>query len=324
MQKNDLLELYDETYADVYDARFNVAEGYKHVADFEIEVLQQFHTVVGNWIDIACGTGYFLSKFPGISRAGLDYSPSMLKLARERNPDALFLQQGDFRDKHPEWENKWDLVSCMWGAYCYVESMNDINQLIENLCSWTSENGVCFFPLIDIEDVLYWRQSLLYRNPDIQVFGGPQYVTGVIWTYEDSKHNKKHENLISPHIEYLTERFSQTFSRIDVVYYPPYPHPVPGQRKALIATGKNGNLREEMKNVFESIKEQSDENKRNVLTMEQLEKMLNNVPDNNAPDDKLDNSSLINERKAGWLRKIWRTLPQGVQSSIRKAIGEKN
>lgn len=323
MQTNKLLELYDEAYADVYDARFNVAEGYKHVADFEIEVLRQFLTVAESWLDVACGTGYFLSKFPGTKRAGFDYSPAMLNLAKRRNGDALFLQQGDFRDAQPEWENKWDLVSCMWGAYCYAESMNDINRLIRNLSDWTSEKGVCFFPLIDIEDVLYWRQSLKYRNPDIQVFGGPQYVTGVIWSYEDSMHNKMHENLISPHIEYLIERFSRVFSRIDVVYYPPYPHPVPGQRKGLIASGKNGNFTKEMSDVFEAIKVESDENKRNVLTMEQLEKMLNESSGEQAQTAEIKNDSMENEQNVGWLRKIWRALPEGAQGRIRRAIGEK-
>ncbi|MHC5820258.1 MAG: methyltransferase domain-containing protein [Nostoc sp.] len=42
------------------------------------------------WLEVACGTGYFLSCFPEIERAGLDISPAMLKVAKQANPARIF------------------------------------------------------------------------------------------------------------------------------------------------------------------------------------------------------------------------------------------
>ncbi|MCB1025375.1 MAG: class I SAM-dependent methyltransferase [Acidobacteria bacterium] len=318
METNKVIELYDEEYAEAYDDRFIHTEGYKHVTDFEIELLKGCLDYSENWLDVACGTGYFLSQFKGKERAGIDLSPGMLKLAKSRNEDALFIKQQDFRFENPDFDAKWDLVSSMWGAYCYVESMTEINKFIKNISDWTSDDGICFLPIIDLEDVLYWRESLQYCNPDIQIFGGPSYVNGVIWSYTDNLHNKHHENMIAAHTEYLTEQLAKQFSRIDIVYYPPYPPPIPGQRKGLIATGKNGKVSETAAKIFDEIAVASNDNREKVLSMAALEEMLDpkeplEVPQIE-PSDKLQD--------AGWLRSIWRRSPEFVKKSVRKVIGE--
>lgn len=112
MDKNDVLEVYDEDYAQEYNQRFLLNDFSKINADFEQETIRKLLDEIGegaNWLDVACGTGYFLSRFPNVERAGLDISPAMLDVAKQANPNALFVQ-GDYRDKHPQWEGKWDIV----------------------------------------------------------------------------------------------------------------------------------------------------------------------------------------------------------------------
>lgn len=330
METEKIPELYDKEYAQNYDDRFIYDKDYKHVTDFEVEVLEQLLSVSDSWLDVGCGTGYFMSKFPNATRAGLDLSPGMLSVARERNSTALFLEQGDFRTERPEWNGKWDVVSCMWCAYCYVESMSEIDSVIHNLSNWTSENGICFLPICDLEDVLFNRGELRHYNPDIEIFGGPCYVNGVVWSYVDSKYNKKHENLISPHIEYLIRLFKEKFSRVEIVYYPPFPFPIPGQRKALVAFGKNTALSPETEIVIEKILEKSREHKANVLSVEAAAEIYRKWAEQSGQSEQSEQAESSSENEvqqvapanAGWLRKTWRASPTKFQKLVRKILGE--
>src|SRR5205085_11504339 len=99
-------------YAAAYDDKFLHAALARPDSEFEIATLAKLLERGGPWLDVACGTGYFLSQFANFERAGLDLSPSMLRLARARNPQASF-HEGDFREPRPHWSGQWALVSCM-------------------------------------------------------------------------------------------------------------------------------------------------------------------------------------------------------------------
>jgi trans-aconitate methyltransferase len=137
MKRNEVLDTYDEEYAATYNERFLLNKR-QVVSDHEIEIVKQLLVPGGRWLDVGCGTGYVLSRFPDVPRAGFDLAPAMLDLARKENPDALFIKEGDFLDDVPEWHGQWALVTCMWYAYCLVETMADVERVIKNLAHWTS------------------------------------------------------------------------------------------------------------------------------------------------------------------------------------------
>jgi ubiquinone/menaquinone biosynthesis C-methylase UbiE len=113
MNEDNVLNIYDQNYAQNYNQRFLLNDLSKIDADFERETIARLLEEIGDnpqWLDVACGTGYFLSCFPEVERAGLDISPAMLETARQANTDILLIQ-GDYRDKRPEWEDKWDLCT---------------------------------------------------------------------------------------------------------------------------------------------------------------------------------------------------------------------
>lgn len=152
MDKNRVYDIYDNAYARKYNEKFIFSDCH---ADFEQSVIKDLLNELDKdvkWLDVACGTGYFLSRFPDIDRCGLDISPAMLDVARKDNPGVNFIE-GDFKDKHLQWQNQWDLVSCMWWAYSYVESLTELEQVIENLACWTSDRGVLFLPVGTLEDI---------------------------------------------------------------------------------------------------------------------------------------------------------------------------
>lgn len=234
MKKEDIWKLYDHRYANDYNERYLCNPFSQANTDTELGVLKGLINPSSRWLDLGSGTGYFLSQFPGIQRAGLDASPEMIKLARNANPDALFITEGDIRKDNPEWHSAWTLVTCMWGAYCYVDSVREVEQVIQNMILWTKTGGAIFLPVVDIED-LRPNVKLPYEEANI-VFGGKTAVTSITWTWNEDN-GKTHENLVSPAVEYLVNLLKPFFDKIEVVRYPPFMKDWVS-RKAILATGR--------------------------------------------------------------------------------------
>jgi SAM-dependent methyltransferase len=233
MKKEDLLNVYDSTYANDYNERFLLSPFTKPWAEFEQATIEkQIDKEDSRWVDIGCGTGYFLSKFPGKQRAGLDINPEMLKKAKEANPDALFFKEGDFRINIPEWKDSWSLVSCMWTPYNYVDSLKEVEILVSNMIEWTKVGGAIFLPVIDFEE-LRPRTPVTYDEYAFE-FGGNILIDSVTWTWIE-ENGKVHEHLISPHIGHFIKLMEAYFDKIEVLRYPYHPA---ASRKALLATGR--------------------------------------------------------------------------------------
>jgi SAM-dependent methyltransferase len=237
MDKNDVLEIYDEYYAQEYNQKFLLNDWSKDNGDFEQETIRKLLSEIGQgakWLDVACGTGYLLSRFPDIERAGLDISPAMLKVAKQANPNAFFVQ-GDYRDKRPQWEGKWDLVSCMWWVYSYVESLSQLETVIENFARWTSNRGVCFLPVCEPEEIGTGQLKIpyIYKNSgDLGGYGGAIHFEGVIWSWLDEESAKQHLNLFAPQLEYMLALFNNHFEQVEIIEYPLFKGV---HRKAIVA-----------------------------------------------------------------------------------------
>jgi hypothetical protein len=176
-----------------------------------------------------------LSRFSGVARAGLDLSVPMLALAGAANPDALFFREGDFRDDVPDWNGRWDLVTCMWYAYCLVESMSEVERIIANLARWTAAGGTCFVPLCNPE-LLNDGVPIPYRHEE-KSHGGTLLITGVIWTWIEES-GIRNDNMIAPQVEQMVAMFDEWFTDVRVVDYPMYKEGEKPVRKAIIAGKK--------------------------------------------------------------------------------------
>jgi len=215
MRRQDIPKLYDEDYASRYNDRFLLGDPYKDTTEYELSLLRELLKPAGSWLDVACGTGYILSQFPNVKRAGLDLSPSMLELAMRENPNADFVL-GDFLEERPEWNNSWDVVSCMWQAYSYVDTIQEVIRLIENLSSWTSVGGACFIPICDLE--VLCGQKIPFRQW-LDTLDGTLQIDAIVWSCLEPS-GRQHVNLISPHRELLVREFEKYFNTVTVVEYP--------------------------------------------------------------------------------------------------------
>lgn len=135
----------------------------------------------------------------------------------------------------PHWTRAWSVVSCMWAAYSYVDSIKEVEQLVSNMINWCEPGGAVFIPVVDLEDVRPNRQ-LPYKEC-VGVFGGTIYLTSVTWTWVEDTREKVHAHLVAPPVEHFVELLKADFDNIEIIRYPPYQAGWVS-RKAVLATGR--------------------------------------------------------------------------------------
>jgi SAM-dependent methyltransferase len=219
VDRQQIFTTYNKEYARTYDRKFNLSAHYRPAKEFELGLIGGLLEGREGWLDVACGTGWTLSRFPGVPRAGLDLSEPMLAIAREANPDALFFRQGDFTDEIPEWRRRWDLVTCLWYAYGIVETVAGVERVIANLAAWTSARGALFVPICDPEK-LGRGIRVPYLHRGIAFPPGTMRVTGVTWTWEEPT-GERHVNVVAPPIDHMMSVFRRHFDSVELVDYPP-------------------------------------------------------------------------------------------------------
>ncbi|MBY0277396.1 class I SAM-dependent methyltransferase [Candidatus Binatia bacterium] len=234
--EQQLLRVYDADYARSYDERFIANAHYRVKTEFETETLRRLLATCRPWLDVACGTGWFLSRFPDVPRTGLDLSPAMLEIARRANPHDAELRQGSFLDPIPEWSGRYGLVSCMWYSYGYASSIGALRSLVANLACWTADDGACFVPICDPENLgrgirVPFRRRMSGYPP------APLFITSVTWTWDEGD-GRLHPDMVAPPVEAMVALFDEHFREVEVVRYPAFHWWTRRCRKALIARGK--------------------------------------------------------------------------------------
>ena len=91
-------------------------------------------------LDVACGTGNHAAHLREHYRVeGLDLDEGLLRVARERNPDAAF-HQGDMRDF--DLGRRFDALVCLFSAIGYVRTEDALRRTIANFARHLEPGGV--------------------------------------------------------------------------------------------------------------------------------------------------------------------------------------
>lgn len=226
---------YDDAYAEAYNSLWPQNPSFQKETAYHIETLKTIIKPDSNWLDAGCGTGFFLSHFNGISRAGFDLSMPMLEKAREVNKDALFFENHDISESKEVWNGQWDLVSCTGQPWSYLPNIKLIAKTVENLYNWTKAgSGVCLLTPVDVMDLFNLKPDYAFSNQQLET--NTPTANAIIWSVHESEASGKHDFLIYPNFDQWIRWFSMYFNTIEVLHWPIEGYNIP--RRCLVCRDK--------------------------------------------------------------------------------------
>ena len=92
-----------------YESNFSKYKYRKLMWTLEKKLLKRLSLICNEHLDFACGTGRILSVINSPRKTGIDISPSMIEVCRDKIKDAKLIV-GDFRDNNLL-KNKFDLIT---------------------------------------------------------------------------------------------------------------------------------------------------------------------------------------------------------------------
>jgi ubiquinone/menaquinone biosynthesis C-methylase UbiE len=138
--------LYDGKMAAIYDAMYQSFVDYDEEYDFYNSFIKENNCKT--ILEIGSGTGNLAKRFKehGHDYIGLDYSESMITIARERNNNCTFIQ-GDMRDFNLE--KQVDAIIITGRSTSYLTTNEDVNETFDSLFNNITEEGIIAFDFID-------------------------------------------------------------------------------------------------------------------------------------------------------------------------------
>jgi SAM-dependent methyltransferase len=216
MTKDEVLQTYDESYAQRYNQSFLTTPEHRFLekTQYEIEKLKEITATAKNWLDVACGTGYFLQHARGntdLECMGLDLSPAMLAEARRANPDVDFIES-DYLQPQPSFVDRWEVTSCMWGAYGLQEKISEVETLVANLAKWTKPDGACLMPIFNLPLFAERRdRGELLKGVEVDLKFS-------CWSFVEPD-GKTHRKMLAPQVSVMTAMFERHFGAIEFYTY---------------------------------------------------------------------------------------------------------
>jgi SAM-dependent methyltransferase len=150
-----------------YDALYHFKD-YTSAAKQLQSILQQHHPTAKTLLDVACGTGKHLEHLRDYYQVeGLDLSPDMLKIARQRCPKVPFHRASmiDFR-----LEYSFDVITCLFSV-AYVKTRENLEKTVDCMVRHLRPGGIVVIePFISPEN--YWTGIITANfvdEPDLKI-----------------------------------------------------------------------------------------------------------------------------------------------------------
>lgn len=141
-----MASLYNDKMATIYDAMYQTFVDYDDEYQFYNTLIQE--NGCKSILEIGSGTGNLAHRFQENNQdyQGLDYSKSMIEIAKERNKNCLFIH-GDMRDF--TLEKLVDAILITGRSTSYLISNDDVNDTFNCLFNNLSNEGIIIFDFID-------------------------------------------------------------------------------------------------------------------------------------------------------------------------------
>lgn len=126
----ELSKKHFDNQAEIYDET-NTAYYSKYPKISCKDVAQRLrNTEYQSLLDIGCGTGYLidiLQKQKNALYCGIDLSPEMLKMAKQKLPQSVYLTEGS-ADSLPYEDNSFDVVTCIQSFHHYPKPEKSMSE----------------------------------------------------------------------------------------------------------------------------------------------------------------------------------------------------
>jgi len=179
-------------------------------------------------LDVACGTGLHLEHLKAhFDAEGLDLSPELLEVSRERNPEVTH-HLADMRTF--ELDARFDVVTCLFSSIGYMTTIDDLHRATERMASQLVPGGLLIVEPWLTPDA--WRPNtvhgLFVDEPELKIARVNTSLTEgrvsvfdlhhLIGTTEGTRHVVEHHELGLYTIDEMTEAFAA--AGLDVRYDP--------------------------------------------------------------------------------------------------------
>jgi SAM-dependent methyltransferase len=125
--------------AQYYDALYHFKD-YRHAAEQLRGLVKECAPAAQTLLDVGCGTGRHLEYLRSFYRVeGLDISPDLLGIARQRCPEVLF-HEGDMTGF--ELQTVYDVVTCLFSSIGYVKSPQRMKAAVSAMARHLHPDGV--------------------------------------------------------------------------------------------------------------------------------------------------------------------------------------
>lgn len=148
--------------AAIYDAMYQTFVNYDEEYAFYNNLLQE--NSCSSILEIGSGTGNLAKRFDENKQnyQGLDYSESMIEIAKERNQNCSFIQ-GDMRDF--TLDQPVDAILITGRSTSYLITNSDINRTFDALYKNSKNDGIIIFDFIDANRFIpFIKENLLITH----------------------------------------------------------------------------------------------------------------------------------------------------------------
>jgi len=175
--------MYNKEFAEIY-AEYNwdffLNEVFKNLMIY----FATNNISINNHLDIACGLGTLCNRFyeNGINTEGIDLSPYMIDIAKNRYPNINFetLGMADFY-----LDKKYDLITCTGDSINHLLTVEEIKKACLNVYNHLEQDGLFIFDIFDTNQLVTDEQIIYEREDKIKIY---YHLT--------SKNNKLNLNII--------------------------------------------------------------------------------------------------------------------------------
>ena len=103
-------------------------------------------------MDLACGTGILCQMLfdAGVEAAGMDFSPGMIEIARQNNPN-IHYDVADMITYCPQ--RQYDLVTCTGDALNHILDLENVEKIFANVYRYLAPGGYFVFDILNEHEV---------------------------------------------------------------------------------------------------------------------------------------------------------------------------